>query len=47
MATDYKDTVFLPSTDFPMRAGLPKKEPESPKFWLTTQLIPAIQSLFR
>lgn len=25
---DYRDTLFLPKTDFPMRAGLPKKEPE-------------------
>ncbi|QFU07348.1 Isoleucine--tRNA ligase [Rhodobacteraceae bacterium THAF1] len=25
---DYKDTLFLPQTDFPMRAGLPKREPE-------------------
>ena len=25
--TDYKDTVFLPQTDFPMKAGLPQKEP--------------------
>ena len=25
--TDYKDTVFLPKTDFPMKAGLPQKEP--------------------
>ncbi|MCB1352426.1 MAG: isoleucine--tRNA ligase [Rhodobacteraceae bacterium] len=25
---DYKDTLFLPTTDFPMRAGLPKREPE-------------------
>lgn len=24
---DYKDTVFLPKTDFPMKAGLPQKEP--------------------
>jgi len=24
---DYKDTVFLPRTDFPMKAGLPQKEP--------------------
>jgi isoleucyl-tRNA synthetase len=24
---DYKDTVFLPETDFPMRAGLPQREP--------------------
>lgn len=27
MTVDYKSTVFLPTTDFPMRAGLPKKEP--------------------
>ena len=25
---DYRDTLFLPKTDFPMRAGLPKAEPE-------------------
>ena len=27
-ARDYRDTVFLPKTDFPMKAGLPKKEPD-------------------
>src|SRR5216110_2176448 len=27
-ARDYSDTLFLPKTDFPMRAGLPEKEPE-------------------
>jgi isoleucyl-tRNA synthetase len=26
-AKDFKDTVFLPKTDFPMKAGLPQKEP--------------------
>ncbi|NNE53926.1 MAG: isoleucine--tRNA ligase, partial [Sulfitobacter sp.] len=26
--TDYKDTLNLPRTNFPMRAGLPKREPE-------------------
>ena len=25
---DYRDTLFLPTTDFPMRGGLPKREPE-------------------
>jgi len=25
---DYRETVFLPETEFPMRAGLPKLEPE-------------------
>lgn len=27
-APDYKSTLNLPKTDFPMRAGLPKREPE-------------------
>ncbi len=26
-APDYRETVFLPKTDFPMKAGLPQKEP--------------------
>ena len=26
-AKDFRDTVFLPKTDFPMKAGLPQKEP--------------------
>ncbi|PCH98624.1 MAG: isoleucine--tRNA ligase, partial [Alphaproteobacteria bacterium] len=29
----YKQTVFLPKTDFPMRGGLPKKEPEIMALW--------------
>jgi len=33
MTTDYKSTVFLPKTDFPMRGGLAQKEPETLKFW--------------
>ncbi len=30
---DYKDTLNLPKTDFPMRAGLPKREPEWLQRW--------------
>ena len=30
---DYKNTVFLPRTDFPMKAGLAKKEPELLARW--------------
>ena len=30
---DYKDTLNLPQTDFPMRAGLPKREPEWLERW--------------
>lgn len=33
MSVDYKSTVFLPNTDFPMRAGLPKREPEILARW--------------
>lgn len=30
---DYSSTLFLPQTDFPMRAGLPQKEPEILARW--------------
>ncbi|RDC61080.1 Isoleucine--tRNA ligase [Alteripontixanthobacter maritimus] len=30
---DYKDTVFLPKTGFPMKAGLPQKEPVIQAKW--------------
>ncbi|MEC9344904.1 MAG: isoleucine--tRNA ligase [Pseudomonadota bacterium] len=33
MTRDYRDTVFLPKTDFPMRAGLPQKEPQILERW--------------
>ena len=33
MTRDYKSTVFLPQTDFPMRGGLPQKEPELLARW--------------
>ena len=31
---EYKDTLNLPKTDFPMRAGLPKREPEWLDRWV-------------
>ena len=31
--TNYKDTLFLPRTDFPMKAGLAKREPELLAHW--------------
>ncbi len=34
----YKDSVFLPKTAFPMKAGLPKAEPEWLKRWQATGL---------
>jgi isoleucyl-tRNA synthetase len=35
---DYSSTLYLPKTDFPMRAGLPKKEPELLAHWESTGL---------
>jgi isoleucyl-tRNA synthetase len=32
-ANDYSKTLFLPQTEFPMRAGLPQREPEILKNW--------------
>ena len=33
MSKDYNATLNLPKTDFPMRAGLPKREPDMLKRW--------------
>ena len=33
MAIDYKQTLNLPETDFPMKADLARREPEVQKFW--------------
>ena len=30
---DYKSTLNMPKSGFPMRAGLPKREPEMLKHW--------------
>jgi isoleucyl-tRNA synthetase len=35
MARDYKDTLNLPETGFPMKANLPQREPEVLNFWET------------
>ena len=37
-ARDYSETLFLPKTGFPMRAGLPQKEPEILARWRTLDL---------
>ena len=36
---DYKDTLLLPATDFPMRGNLPQNEPERLKSWYETRKI--------
>ena len=40
---DYRDTVFLPQTDFPMRAGLPKLEPRILADWAAQDLYAAMR----
>jgi len=35
---DYSETLFLPQTDFPMRGGLPQKEPEILARWQKSDL---------
>ena len=42
-ARDYRETVFLPETPFPMRAGLPKLEPEILAKWSEAGLYKAIR----
>lgn len=37
-ARDYRETLFLPKTGFPMKAGLPQKEPEILKRWQALDL---------
>ena len=43
MEKDYKDTLNLPKTDLPMKAGLPRKEPEILSFWNSIDLYNAIR----
>jgi len=38
MSVDYKATVFLPKTDFPMRANLPEREPKILARWQEMKL---------
>jgi len=43
-ARDYRETVFLPDTPFPMRGGLPQKEPEILARWDALDLYKAIRA---
>jgi isoleucyl-tRNA synthetase len=42
-ARDYRETVFLPDTPFPMRGGLPQKEPDILARWDAQDLYHAIR----
>ena len=41
---DYKDTLNLPKTDFPMRAGLPKREPQWLEKWANIGVYDTLRS---
>jgi len=41
---DYRPTVFLPKTDFPMKAGLPQKEPAILARWQAEDLYGQVRS---
>src|SRR5689334_12170949 len=41
-ARDYKDTVNLPKTDFPMKANLGQLEPRMLEFWEKQRIYPAL-----
>jgi isoleucyl-tRNA synthetase len=45
MTEFYKETVFLPKTDFPMRGELPKKEPQILKNWAETNLYERLRAV--
>src|SRR6201997_5412155 len=42
-AADYSKTLSLPQTEFPMRAGLPQREPEILKRWNEMKLYEALR----
>ena len=43
---DYKDTLNLPQTAFPMKANLAQREPEMLRFWKTIDLYAAQRTVF-
>ncbi|MGZ8248819.1 isoleucine--tRNA ligase [Methylomagnum sp.] len=47
MTTDYKSTLNLPTTDFPMKANLPQREPERIEQWQQTGLYQKIREAFQ
>ncbi|MFZ5745400.1 MAG: isoleucine--tRNA ligase [Pseudomonadota bacterium] len=44
---DYRDTVFLPKTEFPMKAGLPQKEPGIQARWEAEKLYEQLRNARR
>ncbi len=46
MMTNYRDTLNLPETDFSMKAGLPRKEPDILNFWEKINLYKKIRQKY-
>ena len=46
MTLNYRDTLNLPDTEFSMKAGLPRKEPEILKFWSKTNVYEKIRKKY-
>ena len=46
-ARDYSSTLFLPQTEFPMRAGLPRREPEILARWARLNLYQRLRDAAR
>lgn len=44
MGKDYKETIFLPRTDFQMKANLPVTEPRLVDFWVTEKIFEQTQA---
>ncbi|MCD7033871.1 isoleucine--tRNA ligase [Metabacillus sp. GX 13764] len=40
---EYKDTLLMPKTEFPMRGNLPKREPEQQKNWESQDIYKMVQ----
>ena len=47
MTINYRDTLNLPLTDFSMKAGLPKKEPEILNLWSNKDIYKKIRSKYK
>jgi isoleucyl-tRNA synthetase len=47
LGRDYRETLFLPDTPFPMKAGLAQREPERLKYWAEIDLYSRLREASR
>jgi isoleucyl-tRNA synthetase len=47
LGRDYRETLFLPDTPFPMKAGLAQREPERLKYWAEIDLYSRLRQASR